>query len=371
MSDVMPVPFLDLSSQYKALEAEWLEAIRRTGSSGAFILGPNVTAFEKEFAECVGVKHAIACANGTDALILSLRALDVGPDDEVITSPFTFFASAECATLVGAKAVFADIDPVTYNIDPKAIEKLITSKTKAIIPVHLYGCPAQMDEIMAIARKHKLVVIEDCAQAFCATVGTKQVGSIGDTGTFSFYPTKVLGCYGDGGMITTPRDDVAERLRRLRNHGQFGAYLHNEAGYNSRLDEIQAAVLRIKLRSIESDIAGRESVAAEYAKRLAGSGAVVPTKPAYGRHAFGYYTIRVKNRDAVRKTLTDNKIASAVYYPLPLHLQDVYKSYGYKPGSMPVSEQAATEALSLPIYPGMPVAHIERVAQVLTAALKG
>ena len=370
MSDVAAVPFLDLSSQYRELESEWLQAIRAAGNSGAFILGPNVTAFEKEFAERVGAKHAIGCANGTDALVLSLRALDVGPGDEVITVPFTFFASAETATLVGAKVVFADIEADTYNIDPKGIEKLITPKTKAIVPVHLYGCPARMDEIMAIARKHKLVVVEDCAQAFSATVGDKRVGAIGDAGTFSFYPTKVLGCYGDGGMVTTNRDDVAERLRRLRNHGQVATYLHNEAGYNSRLDEIQAALLRLKLRHIERDIVGRETVAAEYAQRLAGSGAIVPQRPAYGRHVFGVYTVRVKNRDTVRKVLADNKIASAVYYPVPLHLQDVYKSLGYQPGSMPVSEQVSHDVLSLPIYPGMPLAKVARVAQVLTAALK-
>lgn len=370
MSDVKAVPFLDLSSQYKELESEWIESIRHTGRTGAFILGPNVTALEKEFASHVGAKHAVACANGTDALVLSLRALDIGPGDEVITSPFTFFASAETATLVGARVVFADIDPVTFNIDPAGIERLITPKTRAIVPVHLYGCPARMDEIMAIARRHKLVVVEDCAQAFCATVGEKQVGSIGDAGTFSFYPTKVLGCYGDGGMVTTQRDDVAERLRRLRNHGQHGAYLHNEIGYNSRLDEIQAALLRIKLRHIERDILGRETVAAEYARRLDDSTAALPARPAYGRHVYGVYTVRVRNRDAVRKSLSDNKVASAVYYPLPLHLQEVYKALGYRPGSMPVSEQAASEALSLPIYPGMPVEHVARAAEVLVAALK-
>ncbi len=370
MSDVKAVPFLDLSSQFKELEAEWLESVRATGVSGAFILGPNVTAFEKEFAAAVGAKHAIACANGTDALVLALRALDIGPGDEVITSPFTFFASAETITVVGAKVVFADIDPETYNLDPKSVASVITPKTKAIIPVHLYGCPAKMDELMALARQHNLVVIEDCAQAYGATVGQKRVGSIGDVGTFSFYPTKVLGGYGDGGMITVQRDEVADRLRRLRNHGQNGPYLHNEIGYNSRLDEIQASLLRIKLRHIDADIAKRENVAAEYEKHLRTSGAVLPTRPSYGRHVYGVYTVRVKGRDQIRKVLGENKIASAIYYPLSLHLQEVYKSLGYQAGSLPVSEKATTEVLSLPIYPGMPAAHIARVAEVLGAALK-
>jgi dTDP-4-amino-4,6-dideoxygalactose transaminase len=327
-------------------------------------------ALEKEFAAAVGSKHAVACANGTDALVLALRALDIGPGDEVITSPFTFFATAETITLVGATPVFADIEPDTFNLDPKSVEQRITPKTKAILPVHLYGCPANMDALMTVARSHKLTVVEDCAQAFGATAGQRRVGGIGDAGTFSFYPTKVLGCYGDGGMVTVQRDEVAERLRRLRNHGQNGTYLHNEIGYNSRLDEIQAALLRIKLRHIDNDIAGRESVAAAYETHLKASGAMLPRKPSYGRHVYGVYTVRVKNRDQVRKVLGENKVASAIYYPLCLHLQEVYKSLGYQPGSLPVSEQATAEVLSLPIYPRMPVAHIARAAEVLTAALK-
>jgi dTDP-4-amino-4,6-dideoxygalactose transaminase len=370
MSEVKPVPFLDLATPYKALEAEWLDAIRATGKSGAFILGPNVTAFEKEIADYVGVKYAVACANGTDALILSLRALGIGAGDEVITSPFTFFASAEVITLVGAKPVFADIEADSYDIDPVSVRKLITSKTKAIIPVHLYGYPAKMEEILAIAREHKLAVVEDCAQAFGAEVGGKRVGAMGDTGAFSFYPTKVLGCYGDGGIITTNRADVDEHLRRLRNHGTYKPFMHNEIGYNSRLDEIQAALLRIKLRHIDADIAGRNSVAAEYDKHLKGLNVTVPSRPPKGRHVFNLYTIRVKNRDRVRQYLTDNKVASSVCYPLPLHLQDVYKSLGYRAGSLPVAESSATETLCLPIYPGMPVEHIQRVVDVLTAALK-
>lgn len=370
MSDVKAVPFLDLATPFKALEAEWLDAIRVAGQSGAFILGPNVAAFEKEIAAYVGTKHAIACANGTDALLLSLRALDIGPGDEVITVPFTFFATAEVISLVGATPVFADIEEDSYNIDPKSVRTLITARTKAIIPVHLYGHPAKMDEIRAIAREHKLAVVEDCAQAFGAEIGGKRVGAISDAGAFSFYPTKVLGCYGDGGIITTDRDDIDEHLRRLRNHGAYKPFLHNEIGYNSRLDEIQAALLRIKLRRIEQDLADRAGVAAEYDKRLKPLGVTLPSRPVKGRHAFNLYTIRVKNRDRVRQHLTDNKVASSLAYPKPLHLQDVYRSLGYSVGSLPVSELAANETLALPIYPGMPVDHVQRVADVLAAALK-
>jgi len=370
MSDVNAVPFLDLSSQYQELEAEWLETVRAAGASGAFILGAHVTAFEKECAAYIGAKHAVACANGTDALIMSLRALGIGRGDEVITSPFTFFATAESVTLVGATPVFADIEADSFNLDPKSVAKLVNAKTKAIIPVHLYGNPAKMDELMVIAREHKLAVVEDCAQSFGATVGDRKVGSIGDTGAFSFYPTKVLGCYGDGGIITTNRDEVAEHLRRLRNHGAYKPWFHNEIGYNSRLDEIQASLLRIKLRHIERDIAGRISVASEYDQRLAAFGVGLPPRPSHGRHVFNLYTLRVKNRDRVRQYLVDNKVGCSIAYPQPLHLQDVYQSLGYKPGSIPVSEKAANEALALPIYPGMPVAHIARVAEVLAAALK-
>lgn len=369
MSEVKAVPFLDLTTSFKALEAEWLDAIRATGLSGAFILGPNVAAFEKDIAAYVGAKHAIACANGTDALILSLRAFGIGPGDEVITSPFTFFASAEVVTLVGAKPVFADIEADSYDIDPASVRALITPKTKAIIPVHLYGYPAKMDEILGIAREHRLAVLEDCAQAFGAEIDGKRVGSMGDAGAFSFYPTKVLGCYGDGGIITTNRPEIDEHLRRLRNHGTYKPFMHNEIGYNSRLDEIQAALLRIKLRTIEADIAGRNKVAAEYDRRLKPLGVASPSRPPNGRHVFNLYTVRVKERDRVRQYLTDHNVASSVCYPKPLHLQDVYQSLGYRPGSLPVSEQAATETLCLPIYPGMPVEHIQRVVDVLAMAL--
>jgi len=373
MTDQTPVtavPFLDLSTQYQKLEAEWLKAVHETGLRASFILGPNTQAFEKEFADYVGVKHAIAVANGTDSLYLSLRALGVGKGDEVITTPFTFFASAETIDMVGATPVFADILPDSFCLDPASIRKKITSKTKAIVPVHIFGYPCEMGEIMDIAKKHRLVVVEDCAQSFGALYKGKVVGSFGDTGSFSFYPTKVLGCYGDGGMVTTNSDSVNEHIRRLRNHGALKPFIHTEIGTNSRLDEIQAAVLRIKLRHIQDDIAGRQGVAADYTKRLQGTVVKTPALPPNGTHVFNLYTIRLPNRDVVRQVLTDAKIGTSQCYPEGLHLQAVYRHLGYQPGSLPVCESACPETLSLPIYPGMPSSHIERVIDVLKTAIK-
>ncbi len=364
-SEVKPVPFLDLSAQYRALEAEWFDAIRATGARGSFILGPNVQAFEQEFAQYVGVKHAIGVANGTDSLILSLRALGIGPGDEVITTPWTFFASAETVSLVGATPVFADIRPDTFCLDPESVAKCLTPRTKAILPVHIFGHAAEMDALMQIARDRKLAVIEDCAQSFGARSGGRVTGSIGDTGSFSFYPTKVLGGYGDGGMITTNRDDLNEHIRRLRNHGAVKPFLHSEIGMNSRLDEIQAALLRLKLREIDKDIAARRSVAAEYTRRFAGSPVRTPQALAPDAHVFNLYTVRLPRRDVVREALVQAQIGHSLCYPQGLHLQDVYRDLGYRRGSLPATEQASTEVLSLPVYPGMPLADIERVCEVV------
>jgi dTDP-4-amino-4,6-dideoxygalactose transaminase len=371
MSDVKSVPFLDLSAQFSELEAEWLAAIRASGARGSFVLGPNVTAFEQEAARYVGTRHAIAVANGTDSLVLSLRALGIGPGDEVITTPFTFFASSESIDIVGATPVFADILPDSFCLDPANVRAKITPRTRAILPVHIFGHPADMDELMSIARGHKLAVVEDCAQAFGATAGSRVVGSVGDTGSFSFYPTKVLGCYGDGGMVTTNRDDLNDHIRRLRNHGAVKPFLHAEVGCNSRLDEIQAALLRIKLRHIERDVEGRRAVARAYTERLAGLPIVTPGLPRNGGHAFNLYTVRIPGkRDAVRQALADNQIGFSQCYPQGLHLQDVYRKLGYAPGSLPRCEQATRETLSLPIYPGMPLVHVERVCEVFAGSLK-
>ena len=369
MSDVKPVAYLDLVTQFKQLEGEWLETIKKTGAAGSFILGPNVSAFEQEFAKYCGVKHAIGVANGTDSLILSLRALNIGPGDEVITSPFTFFASSEAIDVVGATPVFADILPDSFCIDPDSVRKCIGAKTKAILPVHIFGHTTEMQAIMQLARQHGLTVVEDCAQAFGAVSDGQVVGSIGDTGSFSFYPTKVLGGYGDGGMVTTNSDSINEHIRRLRNHGAAKPFIHVEVGCNSRLDEIQAAALRIKLRTIKADIQGRRQVAAEYTKRLQGGKVKTPTASTPDAHVYNLYTIRAPKRDALRQALTDNQIGSSQCYPQGLHLQDVYNPRGNQAGTRPVCEHACTETLSLPIYPGMPIEHIERVCAVVKQAV--
>jgi len=367
MTAVTAVPFLDLSAQFKDLEAEWLEMIHVSGAKGSFILGPNTVEFEKEFAAYVGVKHAIGVANGTDSLYLSLRALGIGPGDEVITTPWTFFASAESISMVGATPVFADIRPDTYCIDADSIARRLSSKTRAIMPVHIFGHACDMEAIMQIAKDRKLAVIEDCAQSFGARAGGRVTGSIGDTGSFSFYPTKVLGGFGDGGMITTNRDDLNDHIRRLRNHGAMKPFIHTEIGMNSRLDEIQAAVLRLKLRTIDRDIAGRRAVAAEYTKRFTGTQVKSPVALKPDAHSYNLYTVRLPKRDAVREALTAANIGTSFCYPQGLHLQDVYRHLGYKPGDLPVCEQASTEVLSLPIYPRMPENHIARVCEVVLA----
>jgi len=369
MSDPINVPFLDLSREFADLQEEWFASIQTTGQAGSYILGPNVKAFEQEAADYIGVKHGIAVANGTDALILSLRALGVTAGDEVITSPFTFFATSEAIAIIGAIPVFADIDAASFCLDPDSVAQKITAKTKGILAVHIFGYPADMTRLNAIAKAHDLFVLEDAAQAFASKHGDKVAGSLGDAGCFSFYPTKVLGCYGDGGIITTDRDDVEAHLRRLRNHGATGPFMHAELGYNSRLDEIQASLLRIKLGHIDQAIASRQTVAAHYTARFEDSHVVVPSKPKSGRHAFNLYTIRIPNRDAVRQALMDKNIPSSVCYAKPLHLQAVHSDLGYKIGDLPVCDKAATEALSLPVYPDLSFEQVDHVADCLLAAL--
>lgn len=365
---VKAVAFLDLSAEFNALESEWQVAINEMGQTGRFINGPNVGAFEKELADYVGTEHAVAVANGTDALLLSLRVLGIGAGDEVITTPYTFFATAEVISLLGATPVFVDTEAHSFNLDAEKLRASITPRTRAIIPVHLFGYPANMHAINAIAEEFGITVIEDAAQGFGADVGGQRVGSLGRLGCFSFYPTKVLGCYGDGGIITTNDSDLVERLRVLKNHGATAPFMHNTAGYNSRLDEIQASLLRIKLRKIDADIAARRRVAARYDELLAGSAVRVPARPDYGGHVFNLYTVQLENRDAVREVLTANKIPSSLCYPLPLHLQEVYTGLDYHAGDLPVCEHHSTVALSLPVYPAMPDADIERICEVLKSA---
>jgi len=361
-----PIPFLDLKAEFEALEAEWMDAIRHAGASGSFILGPEVRAFEREFADYVGAPHAVSVANGTDALILALEALGVGPGDEVITTPYSFFATAEVISRVGALPVFVDIDPVSFNLDLDQLGDRINAKTRAILPVHLFGCPVAMTALNAIAERHGVAVIEDCAQACGASHAGQRVGSLGGLGCFSFYPTKVLGCYGDGGIITMREAAHVERIKRLRNHGASAPFVHEAIGYNSRLDEIQAALLRIKLARLGEAIERRQRVAGWYRRGFEASGVGVPSSP-HGEHVYNLYTIRVAERERVKARLQEARIGFNLCYPQPLHLQAVYRDLGYAPGDLPHAEQASRECISLPIHPYMTAQQVERVVEVVRA----
>jgi dTDP-4-amino-4,6-dideoxygalactose transaminase len=371
----MKIPLVDLKAQYSSIKQEIDEATRRLVEGGQFILGPEVKTFEEETAAFLGAKYAIGVASGTDALQLALLAGGIKPGDEVITTPFTFIATAETITQCGATPVFADIDPKTYNLDPKKIEPKITKKTKAVIPVHLYGQPADMAPILELSKKYSLKVIEDCAQALGAEYKGKKVGSLGDAACLSFFPSKVLGAYGDGGMVVTNNPQIAERVAMLRNHGCQERYYHLVPGFNSRLDELQAAILRVKLRYLHQWIEQRRQKASLYSKLLGKIEDVEPPYTApYAHHIFNYYTIRLKNpkvrRDKLRQHLGAQGIATAIYYPLCLHLQEVYKSLAYKSGDFPESERAQEQVLSLPMYPELTDEQIETIAQAIRDFLK-
>jgi len=366
----MTIPMVDLKVQYEAIKEEINNAVLGVIQSTHFILGPQGKALEEEIAEYHGVKHAVGVASGTDALHLALLAAGIKRGDEVLTTPFTFIATAEAISYVGAVPVFVDIDPDSFNINISKIAPAITRKTKAIIPVHLYGQPAEMDGLMELAKKYGLKVIEDCAQSFGAEYHGKKTGAIGDLGCFSFFPSKNLGGYGDGGMVTTNDNDLAEHLLSLRNHGSKVRYHHEEVGFNSRLDEIQASIIRVKFKHIDAYNAQRRNNAALYSRFLADSGIRTPSEQSRTKHAFHQYTIRVKNRDAVKQKLDAGRITSSmIYYPVPLHLQAAYKELGMKPGSLPVSELAAHEVLSLPLYPELTEEQIKKVAGAVKAAL--
>ncbi len=364
-----PIPMVDLKVQYRSLKAEIEEVIHNIVESGHFILGPNVEAFEKEIAAYHGVKYAVGLASGTDALHFSLRALGIQGGDEVITTPFTFIATAEAIAYVGATPVFVDIDKDAMNIDPSQIEKKITPKTKAIIPVHIFGQPANMDEIMSLAKKHSLSVIEDCAQSFGADYKGKKAGSIGDTGCFSFYPSKNLGAYGDGGILTTNSEETFTKIKLLRNHSTIAPYKHGSIGYNSRLDEIQAGILRIKLRHIDSYNQKRREIAKIYTSMLKDA-VRCPLGTADRTHVYHQYTIRSPKRAEIQGTLKAGNISSVVYYPIPLHLQPAFNSLGYKEGSLPDAEQTAREVLSLPMYPELEPKQAELIAETVVKAVK-
>lgn len=357
------IPILDLKAQYQSIKDEVDAAVLGVMASGYFVLGPSVKALEAEVAEYVGCQYGVGVASGTDALRLSLAALDIGPGDEVITTPFTFVATANTISHAGARPAFVDIDPRTFNIVPAQVEAAITKRTKAVVPVHLYGQPAEIDEIMDIARRHHLYVIEDCAQAIGAEDDGRRVGSFGDVACFSFYPTKNLGAYGDGGMVTTDDAEIAERIDVLRRQGGKTKYYHEVLGFNSRLDEIQAALLRVKLRHLDDWQAGRRRVAAGYDELLGGLDDVVtPLVRPDVTHVYHQYTIRVPRRDQLHEFLRERGIGTMIYYPLPLHLQGLYADLGYAEGSLPVSEKAGHEVLSLPMYPELTDEQIRAVA---------
>lgn len=360
------IPILDLSPEINELLPEFMAATERVLKSGQFIMGPDVIAFEKEVGQYLGVKHAISCNSGTDALVIGLRSAGVGPGDEVITSPFTFFATAESISSVGATPVFVDIDPATYNIDVALAAKAITKKTKAIIPVHLYGHAADMGAVMALAQAHNLKVIEDVAQAFGATYKGQQVGTIGDVGAFSFFPSKNLGCFGDGGLITTNDDTVADIAKMLRVHGSRKKYYNEEIGYNSRLDSLQAAYLRIKLSHIDSRNNGRRTAAQRYKQLLAGTGFAAPVELTDCHHVYHQYTVRVPagvNRDALQEKLGKAGVSTMIYYPVPCHKLPIYKDLS---AHCPIAEKAAAEVISLPIWPSLDEATQKIVVRELT-----
>jgi dTDP-4-amino-4,6-dideoxygalactose transaminase len=366
VTSLPPVPVLDLAAQYATISGQIREAVDRVLASQQFVLGREGAMLEEEIARFCGVSHGIAVASGTDALILALRACGVRSGDEVILPPFTFVATGSAVSALGAKPVFADIHPATYNLNPAEVERRVTLKTRAIVAVHLYGLPADMDPIVAFAKSRNIAVVEDNAQAISAGYKGRCTGSLGDVACLSFYPTKNLGAYGDAGMIVTNSQKMSERLRTLRNHGQTGKYVSSEPGWNSRLDELQAAILRVKLRHLPEWQRARQSHAGEYTRQfLQSPGVAPPTVPEGYDHVYHQYTIRVEHRDALQKYLGERQIGSAVYYPVPLHLQPLYASLGHKAGDFPHAEHAAKEVLSLPIYPELRADQRTRVVEAV------
>jgi dTDP-4-amino-4,6-dideoxygalactose transaminase len=371
MSEFEPIPQMDLAAQYAAIGGDIRAAVTRVLASQQFVLGKEGSALEAEIAALSGVAHGVGVASGTDALILALRAVGVGAGDEVILPPFTFVATGSAVSALGARPVFADIDAETFNIRADEVAKRISPRTKAILVVHLYGLAADMSPICAIAKQHGIPLVEDNAQAIGATYRGKPTGSLGDVACISFYPTKNLGAYGDAGMIVTNSAEMDARLRTLRNHGQAARYNSVEPGWNSRLDEIQAAILRVKLRSLREWERARRVNAAEYSRFLAHLHSVKrPTTPEGCEHVFHQFTIRVPRRNDLQKYLSDRKIGNAVYYPVPLHLQPIYAGLGHKRGSFPESELAADEVVSLPMFPELRQQQIQRVAETIADFFK-
>src|SRR5215475_12860773 len=365
-STLEPINQFDLSGQYAAVGAEIREVVDRVLASQQLVLGKEGAALEKELAAFCGVSHGVGVASGTDALILALRACDVYAGDEVLIPTLTFVATASAVNVVGAKPIFADVNRTTLNLDPADVRRRITAKTKAIIAVHLHGLAADVNALREIAQERKVALIEDNAQAIGASYKGRRTGSLADIACISFYPTKNLGAAGDGGMIVTNSPELDARLRTLRNHGQSSRYISTEPGWNSRLDEIQAAILRVKLRHLPTWQKARQANAAKYSSLLEGiKGIRTPVVPDGYGHVFHQYTVRSDRRDALQKFLSDRKIGTQIYYPVPLHLQPLYSSLGHKPGDFPNAEHVAGEILSLPMYPELSEEKIQRVAAAI------
>ena len=356
---------VDLQRQYQRLKPEMDEAIQDVLNQCQFILGPQVSALENEIASYHGVPFAAGVASGTDALLLALRACGIGPGDEVITTPFTFIATAEVIALLQAAPVFVDIVPDTFNMDPRKIEAKITKKTRAIIPVHLFGHPAEMDPILELARKYHLKVIEDCAQAFGAVYQGKKVGTLGDCGCFSFFPSKNLAGYGDGGMVITQNQEMGQSIKMLRNHGSKVKYYHSVLGYNSRLDEIQAAIIRVKFKHMDDFNAARRRHADLYRTSITGEDIILPLERSGCHHVYHQFTLRSKYRDQIMASLHNQGIASAIYYPVPLHRQEVFAGYGSAGEILPHAETCTAEVLSLPMFPELKQEEIQFISDVI------
>lgn len=370
----MNIPLLDLKAQFQPLRAEIMAAVQTVCDEQGFILGPRVAAFEESVAKYVGARYAIGCASGSDALLLSLMAMGVGPGDEVVTVPFTFFATAGAVSRLGAKPVFIDIQPDTFNLDPTLIEQAVTSRTKAIIPVHLFGQCADMPAINQIAKAKRLYVIEDACQAIGAGQGGKRSGVLADTACFSFFPSKNLGGFGDGGMITTDDQKLADTLAMLRVHGSRVRYLHDAVGINSRLDALQAVVLDIKLKYLDQWAEGRRRNAARYEQLFQQAGLLnrvtLPATKTGSFHVYNQYTVRVSKRDELRAHLKEKGVGTEIYYPLPMHLQKCYQDLGHRKGAFPVSERAAEEVLSLPVYAELTDAQLTYVVEMIADFFK-
>lgn len=362
------IPMVDLKRQFAEIADEVKDILNEILESSHYILGSKVKEFERRVAQYHSVNEAIGVASCTDALHLALKAFGISEGDEVITTPFTFFATIEAILYLRAKPVFVDIEPRTFNIDAEKIEASITNKTKAILPVHLFGHPANMEKIMKIAKRHRLKVIEDCAQSFGAKLNNQKVGTFGNAGCFSFYPSKNLGAYGDGGIIIMNNTKVAETIRELRNHGSKGSYIHERVGFNSRLDEIQAGILLVKLKRIDEYNMMRRRNANLYTELLSNH-VVCPIESEGAFHVYHQYTILSSYRDKIQQKLKENGISSVVYYPVPLHLQKALRFLGYKKGNFPVAERTAKRVLSLPMFPELKESEIERIVEVIKSAL--